>query len=178
MYILLFVIAGLTFNWYKQRMFCKGTQVNTYNEVRIVESRPSSYEEAQYESVENISFAFFNLTDQEYELVLRTVIAEAGCESFEGQKAIAQCIRDTALSKQLTVSEVVERYKYAPPYKGDLSAYFEKASTAVFEVFVCGENAVEHRIMYFYAPKRVQSSWHESQEYITTIGNHRFFDER
>lgn len=116
----------------------------------------------------------------EYDLVIRTVITEARGESVIGQMAVAQCIRDAAEYYNITPTEVLNKLHYAKPYTMSGSSldwqYYEIAQQAVDKVFNEGARAVYSRIMYFYAPKRIYSEFHESQVYVCTIGNHKFFD--
>ena len=62
----------------------------------------------------------------------------------------------------------------------DLAVVTESVRDACYDVFVYGISATDKPIRYFYSTASgFYSAWHEnSLEYVTTIGNHRFFTER
>lgn len=113
---------------------------------------------------------YFRLTDSERSEIEQVVMAEAGGEPYEGQVAVAQCIRDTAIRDKLRPSEVIVEYKYTPDRKEPTQSVQE----AVRAVFDDGESAID-TAYYFYAPALVTSKWHEAQEFVTELGGHRFF---
>jgi spore germination cell wall hydrolase CwlJ-like protein len=113
---------------------------------------------------------YFRLTDSERSEIERVVMAEAGGEPYEGQVAVAQCIRDTAIRDKLRPSEVIVEYKYTPDRKEPTQSVQE----AVRAVFDDGESVID-TAYYFYAPALVTSKWHEAQEFVTELGGHRFF---
>ena len=47
---------------------------------------------------------------------------------------------------------------------------------AVKYILEGGHSAVQHRILYFYNPRLCESKWHESQDYLLTYKDVRFFD--
>lgn len=53
-----------------------------------------------------------------------------------------------------------------------------EAMQAVRYVFDFGMTASTEPIKYFYNPDLVASKFHESQRYIMTINNHRFYAEK
>lgn len=117
---------------------------------------------------------YYELTPEELDLVQRVVMAESGGEPYEGQMAVAQCIINACLKDGIRPAEAIKRYQYTknrpePSYS---------VKNAVEAVFTNGEKAVDGEILYFYAPALCTSQWHETQIYICTIGNHRFFEER
>lgn len=116
----------------------------------------------------------FALTDEETELVCQVVQAEAGGEIYAGQVAVAQCIRNACEKDGLRPAEVFEKYKYTT-YREEPTGSVRAAVAAVFRD---GDIAIDADILYFYAPARTTSKWHESQIYAGTIGGHRFFCER
>ena len=69
--------------------------------------------------------------------------------------------------------EALERYTYSTrrPEPTD------EALAAVAAVFDFGHVATTEPIKYFYAPDLASSEWHESQVYVMTINNHKFFKE-
>lgn len=112
------------------------------------------------------------LTDEEYAVVCAIVMGEAGGEPYDGQLAVAQCIREGCAVEGIEPSELREKYKYA----GYNPNYTESVERAVTAVFRDGDGVTEETILFFYAPKVCgHSAWHESQRYILTIGGHKFF---
>ena len=119
-----------------------------------------------------------------YEYVMRVVAAESRGEPYEGQLAVAQCIRETSERNMMTPEEVVKQVnkngtrQYAQPV--DLAVVTESVRDACCDVFVHGISATDEPIRYFYSTASgFYSAWHEnSLEYVTTIGNHRFFKEK
>ena len=120
----------------------------------------------------------------DYEYVMRVVAAESRGEPYEGQLAVAQCIRETSQRTMMTPEEVVKQVnpngtrQYAQPV--DISVVTDSVRDACCDVFVHGISATDEPIRYFYSTASgFYSSWHEnSLEYVTTIGNHRFFKEK
>ena len=120
----------------------------------------------------------------DYEYVMRVVAAESRGEPYEGQLAVAQCIRETSERTMITPEEVVKQVnkngtrQYAQPV--DISVVTDSVRDACCDVFVHGISATDEPIRYFYSTVGgFYSSWHEnSLEYVATIGNHRFFTER
>ena len=119
----------------------------------------------------------------DYEYVMRVVAAESRGEPYEGQLAVAQCIRETSECTTMTPEEVVKQVnpngtrQYAQPV--DISVVTDSVRDACCDVFVHGISATDEPIRYFYSTASgFYSAWHEnSLEYVTTIGNHRFFKE-
>ena len=119
--------------------------------------------------------AFFELTDEQRDLVERTVAAEARGEPLEGQVAVAQTIYQRCIDGNLTIEEVLVPGQYASPYKGEVPDTTKEAVSLVFDL---GVMAVSEPIMAFYAPAYGTSGWHENKlEFVTEIGSHRFFKE-
>lgn len=120
----------------------------------------------------------------DYEYVLRVVAAESRGEPYEGQLAVAQCIRETSECTMMTPEEVVKQVnpngtrQYAQPV--DISVVTDSVRDACCDAFVHGISATDEPIRYFYSTVGgFYSAWHEnSLEYVVTIGNHRFFKER
>jgi N-acetylmuramoyl-L-alanine amidase len=116
----------------------------------------------------------YELTAAERDLVERIVMAEAGGEPFAGQVAVAQCILYACERDGIRPEEALEKYKYTtnrPDPKGTVP----EAVTAVFD---SGWYVTTEPIMYFYAPARTSSKWHESQDFVIEINGHRFFAEK
>ncbi len=113
---------------------------------------------------------YFRLTDSERSEIEQVVMAEAGGEPYDGQVAVAQCIRDAAIKDSIRPSEVIVEYKYTPDRKEPTQGVQE----AVRAVFDDGESAID-TAYYFYAPALVTSKWHEAQEFVAELGGHKFF---
>ena len=115
----------------------------------------------------------------DYEYVLCVVAAESRGEPYEGQLAVAQCIRETSERTMMTPEEVVKMpNRYADPctYAPDI----ELVRDACCDAFVHGISATDEPIEYFYSTVGgFVSEWHENNlEFVMEIGNHRFFKER
>lgn len=114
---------------------------------------------------------YFHLTDDERAVVENIVMGEAGGEPYEGQVLVAQCIVNAAIKDGLQPSVI--RTEYA--YSGWNENPSESVKTAVSAVFDNGEKVVDEYVLYFYAPDRVTSDWHESLTFVIEVGGHRFF---
>ena len=117
----------------------------------------------------------------DYEYVMRVVAAESRGEPYEGQLAVAQCIRETSERSLLNPEEVVKQVnkngtrQYAQPIAA--SEVTQSVRDACLDVFVYGYCATDEPIQYFYSTKNgFYSKWHEnSLEFVVQIGNHKFF---
>ena len=116
----------------------------------------------------------YELTAEERDAVERVVMAEAGGECYEGQVLVAQCILNAAEKLGQQPSEAVVTLRYA---KGRPEPT-QSVRDAVAAVFDRGEVITDEPILYFYAPARTASEWHESQIFVIEVGGHRFFAER
>ena len=115
----------------------------------------------------------------DYEYVVGVVAAECRGEPYEGQLAVAQCIRTTAERRMLTPEEVVKLpNRYASPCTN--SSDLDLVRDACCDTFVHGISATDEPIEYFYSTRGgYVSNWHENNlEFVMEIGNHRFFKER
>ena len=113
------------------------------------------------------------LTPEDRDILERLVMGEAGTEGFEGAALVAQAIRDTMVYKGFTSVESVRK---ACAYSGTLTREpNQNVLDAVRFIFDEGGMAVKHKIFYFYAPKIVNSAFHESQKFIVEYKGHRFF---
>lgn len=114
----------------------------------------------------------YPLTDEEFYAVCAVVMAESGAEPYEGQMAVAWCIRNACELDHVDPIYVLERYGYTKPK----STWTESVSKAVNAVFWQGEKVVDEPVRYFCAPKLCEGSWHErDKEFVCEIGGHRFF---
>ena len=115
----------------------------------------------------------YELTDDERLEIAQVLTAEADGEPFAGKVAVAQCILQTCEDTDMRPHEVLSMYSYSKrrPEPSD------EALEAVAAVFDFGHVATTEPIKYFYAPALTDSEWHESQAYVMTINNHKFFKE-
>ena len=118
------------------------------------------------------------LTEDDRWFIECVVAGECAYESYEGKLAVAQCYFDAMIKDGLTAREVKEVYQYAgwnPDLdKQDRKMYIE-VMEAVHDIFDVGQFVTEKPILFFYAPSLCDSPWHESQNYVMTIGGHKFF---
>ena len=112
----------------------------------------------------------YELTAEERAEVERVMMAECGGEERDGMIAVGQCILNACEESGLRPHEVLKKYGYTHIRKEPSEAVKE----AVCAVFDRGETVTDEPILYFYATY-IYSAWHESQEFVTEIGNHRFF---
>lgn len=115
----------------------------------------------------------YELTAEERDLVERVVMAEAGGTHYEGQLAVAQCLLNACVLSDIRPAEAVKLYQYTK-YRPEPT---ESVKIAVAAVFDDGVQILDPGTLFFYAPARVSSAWHESQVYVATVGGHRFFKE-
>ena len=118
----------------------------------------------------------FCLSNSERYIVEQVVMSECGNEPYEGIVAVAQCIYNTAVNKEMSPADVVQ----VPGQYASMSSKEANDSVkdAVAQVFDSEEFYVEEPIMFFYAPKYSAGTWHETSpnlEYVCTIGGHKFF---
>lgn len=114
----------------------------------------------------------YTLTDEDRMGVERIVMCEAGGEGSKGQMMVAQCILTGLRRYDFTLDEYISYYKV-------MSTSYDKVTDEVREsvsrVFDDGERVIDQDVDLWYNPALVTSEWHEEQEYITTVGSHRFF---
>lgn len=114
------------------------------------------------------------LTEEDRDILERLCMGEFGTGGFIGAALIAQCVKDAmCFDGYKTVEEVRVNCKYDASLDTPPS---QEVKNAVSYIFDYDQAAVQHRIMYMYNPYLVQSSFHESQNYILTYGEIRFFD--
>lgn len=114
------------------------------------------------------------LTDYDRDILERLVMGEAGGEGYIGCCLVAQAIRDTMISDGY---KSVDSLRRSMGYYGSLyNTPNQDALNAVKFIFDEGGAAVQHNIVYFYAPAICTSGFHESQEFVVAYNSHRFFD--
>lgn len=156
------------------------TAINKVTElVRDVENHAEKIHQIETNkngSVTDPKKPYYALTDEDRDIVERVVAAESLSEPYEGQKAVAQCILNTALNTGKTPAEVVlAPGQYATPLNEEEVS--ERVKSAVADIFDEGNLVTAEPIQYFYAPKWCDSEWHESLPFVMQIGGHRFFTE-
>lgn len=105
----------------------------------------------------------------------RLVMGEAGNEGYEGAALVAQALRDTmVMTGNYDTLSIKKQFKYSGTLRKAPNADVINAVDFVLD----GGSAVQHRVIYFYAPGIVSSRFHESQEFIIQHGGHRVFDKR
>lgn len=114
---------------------------------------------------------YYDLTEEERDLIERVVMSEAGGEEYIGQQAVAQCILNACELWGARPAAIIDSLGYAT-YRENAS---QSVKDAVSDVFDDGVMVLPETAMYFYAPDLVYSAWHESQIYLDTIGCHKFF---
>ena len=101
----------------------------------------------------------------------RLVMGEAGTMGYEGCALVAQAIRDAMnLSGNTSIDFIIDEYKYYAPTNIEPNS---DVKAAVSYIFDNNGSAVQHRLICFYTG---ESNWHETQNFIISCGNVRFFD--
>ncbi len=116
----------------------------------------------------------YELSPEERNLVERVVMAEAADEPYRGQMLVCQCILNACENLDKRPVDIIRIYKYAKG-RPEPSDSVKQAVEAVFDK---GEIAESERIIYFYAPALVESTFHESKRFICEVGGHKFFAEK
>jgi len=117
--------------------------------------------------------AFYELTDEERDLIERVLSAECRGEPYDGQVAVAQCILNACLKHNIRPAEAIVKYKYTKN-RVEPTASIRRAVAAVFDR---GEGVTDEPILYFYNPAIGCGDFHETQDFVLEIQNHRFFKE-
>ena len=127
---------------------------------------------AEQTAVEQTPPAAYELTDEERDLIERVVMGESGGEEYIGQQAVAQCILNACELTGDRPAAIIEGLRYTT-HRPEPS---QSVKDAVSSVFDAGEKVIKETVVYFYAPDLVYSGWHETQQYVCTIGCHKFFE--
>lgn len=115
-----------------------------------------------------------NLCEADRDEICRIVYGESGNQGYVGMCLIAQALKD-AWCFDGCYSNFKELRK-AYQYQGYSDVYSQEAVEAVNFIFDQNGSALQHRILYMYAPNICNSSWHESQCYVLDYLDVRFFD--
>ena len=117
------------------------------------------------------------LSDSNRDLLERLCMGEFGEGGEVGSALIAQAVRDAMNYYGIDdVAEVIKLLHYTGSTRIPAS---QSCKNAVSFIFDMDESAIQHRILYMYNPKQLSSgfsSFHESQKYVCTFMNVRFFD--
>lgn len=117
---------------------------------------------------------FFPLTEDERKLVISIVAAEARGENLEGMMAVAQSIRDRAITRNQTIEQVcLSPYQYAAPYTGEVS---DMLIDSVMFVFDEGHSPLEFPTTHFYQHEMIDApDWTAGLTCRGSVGAHTFF---
>lgn len=141
-------------------------------EVETGDNKPSALLEALVIDDE-YNNSHIELSDYDRELAERIVMGEAGNQGLEGAALVAQCIRDTMNYNGVsTVYDVIHNYGYDGATSKEPN---QDVKDAVSYIFDEDGIAVQHKILFFYAPGLCNSGFHESQLNIVNYGGHKFF---
>ncbi len=114
----------------------------------------------------------YELTDSERIAVECAVMCEAGGEGVEGQMMVAQSILDGCVRNSFNAFQTISKYQI---HSTSYSNVTDEVRESVSRVFDDGERITEEMTDLWYNPALVESEWHELQEYVITVGSHRFF---
>lgn len=114
------------------------------------------------------------LDDKNRDLLERLCMGEASVYGYSGMALVAQCVRDTYVKDGYSnIADIIKDYLYEGSTDEPGNA---DAKAAVRFIFDEGGAAVKHRIIYFYATAICSSEFHETQNYICSCEDTRFFD--
>lgn len=115
-----------------------------------------------------------SLSDSDRDAAERIIMGEAGGQGYDGMALVAQCIRDAYSSGNYSsIEDVID----SCGYYGSMSEPGDSTCKEVVRfIFDGGGSAVQHRILVFYNADMCTSSWHESQNFVCSLGSERFFD--
>ena len=124
-----------------------------------------------------------NLNNNEYNVLLRIVQAEAGGEDITGKMLVANVIMNRVKSSRFpdTVTEVVYqtnskgKAQFSPTVDGRMESVTVTAETeeAVVRV-LCGEDSSNGAL--YFRSTRLESAWHDEKlRTVMTHGNHIFY---
>lgn len=120
------------------------------------------------------SSGHIELTDEDRDLLERLCYGEFGGGGFVGASLIAQSVKNAMNVEGFSsVAEVISEYKYTGSTTSGKNLACQQAVKYVFDE---DHDAVQHRIMYMYNPYMVSSAFHESQKFILSYEDVRFFD--
>lgn len=101
----------------------------------------------------------------------RLVMGEAGSMGYTGCALVAQAVRDAMnRSNTTSIDRIISEYQYYAPTNKEPNADVKNAVSFIFDQ---NGSAVQHRVLCFYTGT---SGWHETQNFVTSYANVRFFD--
>ena len=136
-----------------------------------VNAPEEDYDSALEEAAEENGSGYI-LTEDERKAVECAVMCEAGGEGTMGQMMVAQSILDGSLRNGYNVYQTIYQYEVAST---SYSKVTDEVRESVSRVFDDGERVTEEKTDLWYNPALVESEWHEQQQYVITVGSHRFF---
>lgn len=139
------------------------------------ETQPAENVQTYLISIDNPDLSYspskVELSEYDRAKLERLVMGEAGSMGYEGCALVAQAIRDAMnLSGNTSIDYIIDEYKYYAPTNIEPNS---DVKAAVSYIFDNNGSAVQHRLICFYTG---ESNWHETQNYIISCGNVRFFD--
>jgi hypothetical protein len=146
------------------------------NNIEVINSKSQN----QYLDLYMVEYdkPFYPITEDDRYVIECIVAGEAKGEPTEGKMAVAQCLLNAMAKDGLSASDVRKKYQYSGWDDGLENSNpdcWVEVCEAVNRVFDDGEFVSENPILFFYAPKRVYSRWHESLNHAVTVGGHKFF---
>lgn len=123
---------------------------------------------------------YYYLSDNERYIVESIVAGEAGHEPLLGKMAVAQCVLNACKQDGIQPSEVKIKYQYSgwkdiDKFEINYPEMAEEVKHSVWCVFDNGEIVTQDNILWFYAPKYSNGSFHNTQKFSLEIGGHRFY---
>lgn len=124
---------------------------------------------------------FVPYSEEDVDMLAKIIHAEAKGESYEGKVAVGAVVINRLQSNSFadTLEGVIFAKKQFEPIE---NGSFAKAKPTIedYEAAIESFNGVDPTggATFFYAPKLTKSSYHESLEYLVTIGSHRFFSNK
>lgn len=118
----------------------------------------------------NGPLVYYPITNDDRSTLEHIVQGEAGGEPYEGKLWVATCLLNAMRLEDMTAEEVRTAYQYA----GWSETVSDETVKAVSAVFDDGETTHD-TVLWFYAPKLCNGTWHETQSYVATVGGHKFF---
>lgn len=113
---------------------------------------------------------YYEITADDRYTLQCIVQGEAGGESYDGKLWVATCLLNAMRLEDITAEEVRTTYQYA----GWNETVSDETVKAVSAVFDDGETTHD-TVLWFYAPKFCNGTWHETQQFVCEVGGHRFF---
>lgn len=119
---------------------------------------------------------FFDLTNQEKYILTCIVAGEAEGEDYEGKLAVAQCLLDSIVYENCDPIDIKWKFDgYNSKLEKTNPILWKECSDAITEIFDYGNRICNDLILWFYNRNIMYSTFHESQKFLFTIGNHSFF---